>query len=148
MRRKGPWSTEQIERFLEESRAPIRLACNGASGHPVLASLWFVPLDDKLWCATPRTARVVSHLSRDPRCAFEVSVESPPYRGVRGQGVATLRKNRGEEILRMLIDRYLGDSTSQLAAFLLARVEHEVAIAIEPQTLVSWDYQERMGDAA
>jgi hypothetical protein len=48
----------------------------------------------------------------------------------------------------MLIDRYLEDSTSQLAGFLLARVEHEIAIAIEPQTLVSWDYQERMGDAA
>jgi nitroimidazol reductase NimA-like FMN-containing flavoprotein (pyridoxamine 5'-phosphate oxidase superfamily) len=148
MRRKGPWSTEQIERFLEESRAPIRLACNGASGHPVLASLWFVPLDGKLWCATQRTASVVSHLSRDPRCAFEVSVESPPYCGVRGQGLATLHDDRGEEILRVLIDRYLGDSTSRLARFLLARVEHETAIAIEPQTLVSWDYQERMGDTA
>jgi hypothetical protein len=148
MRRKGPWSTEQTERFLEESRAPIRLACNGASGHPVLASPWFVPLDGELWCATQRTAKVVSHLSRDPRCAFEVSVESPPYRGVRGPGVATLDEHRGEEILRMLIERYLGDSTSRLAGFLLARVEHETAIAIEPQTLVSWDYWERMGDAA
>jgi len=148
MRRKGPWSTEQIERFLEESRAPIRLACNGACGHPVLASLWFVPLDGKLWCATQRTAKVVSHLRRDPRCAFEVSVESPPYRGVRGQGVAMLHEDRGEEILRILIDRYLRDSTSRLARFLLTRVEHETAIAIEPQTLVSWDYQERMGDAA
>jgi nitroimidazol reductase NimA-like FMN-containing flavoprotein (pyridoxamine 5'-phosphate oxidase superfamily) len=148
MRRKGPWSTEQIERFLEESRAPIRLACNGVSGHPVLASLWFVPLDGKLWCATQRTASVVSHLSRDPRCAFEVSVESPPYCGVRGQGLATLHDDRGEEILRVLIDRYLGDSTSRLARFLLARVEHETAIAIEPQTLVSWDYRERMGDVA
>ena len=148
MRRKGPWSTEQIGRFLREFRGPIRLACNGASGHPVLASLWFVPLDGKLWCATQRTARVVSHLIRDPRCAFEVSVESPPYRGVRGPGVATLHEDRGEEILRVLIDRYLEDSTSRLARFLLARVEQETAIAIEPQTLVSWDYRERMGDAA
>jgi len=148
MRRKGPWSTGKIGRFLEESRVPIRVACNGASGHPVLASLWFVPLDGKLWCATQQTAKVVSHFRRDPRCAFEVSVESPPYRGVRGPGVATLHENRGEEILRMLIDRYLRDSTSRLAGFLLARVEHEAAIAIDPQALVSWDYQERMGDAA
>ena len=148
MRRKGPWSLEQSERFLREFRAPMRLACNGGSGHPVLASLWFVPLDGKLWCATQRTARVVSHLSRDPRCAFEVSVESPPYRGVRGQGVATLQEDRGEEVLRTLIDRYLEDPTSQLAAFLLARVDDEVAIAIEPRTLVSWDYRERMGDSA
>ena len=148
MRQKGQWSTGQIHHFLRDVRIPVRIACNGASGCPVLASLWFVPEGDKLWCATQRTAKVVSHLSRDPRCAFEVSVESPPYRGVRGPAVATLHEDRGEEILRVLIDRYLGDSTSRLARFLLARVEHETAIAIEPQTLVSWDYRERMGDAA
>jgi hypothetical protein len=147
MRQKGPWSTDQIERFLEETRVPIRLACNGASGHPVLASLWFALLDGKLWCATQRTASVASILTRDPRCAFEVSVETPPYRGVRGPGLATLHDDRGGEILNMLIERYLGDPTSRLARILLARVERETAIAIEPQTIVSWDYKERMKDA-
>jgi nitroimidazol reductase NimA-like FMN-containing flavoprotein (pyridoxamine 5'-phosphate oxidase superfamily) len=146
MRRKGPWSTDQIERFVRESRIPLRLACNGAAGHPVLVSLWFVPLGGKLWCATQRTARVASLLARDPRCAFEVSLETPPYCGVRGPGIATLHEDRGEEILRMLIERYLGDSTSRLARFLLARAERETAIAIEPRMLVSWDYRERMRD--
>lgn len=144
---KGPWSKSQIERFLEEIRVPVRIACNGASGHPLLASLWFVPIDGKLWCATQRTARVAALLTRDPRCAFEVSVETPPYRGVRGPGLATLHDDRGGEILRTLIDRYLGSSTSKLANFLLARIEHETAIAIEPEALVSWDYQERMREA-
>ena len=148
MRQKGPWSTDQIQHFLQDVRIPLRIACNGASGFPVLASLWFVPEGGKLWCATQRRARVVSLLTRDPRCAFEVSVETPPYRGVRGKGVATLHDDRGEEILRVLIDRYLGSTDSKLASFLLARVEQETAIAIEPQTLVSWDYQERMGAAA
>ncbi|NIV46756.1 MAG: hypothetical protein GWN46_08055 [Gammaproteobacteria bacterium] len=148
MRQKGPWSTDQIQHFLRDVRIPLRIACNGASGFPVLASLWFVPEGGKLWCATQRGSSVVSLLSRDPRCAFEVSVETPPYRGVRGTGVATLHDDRGEEILRVLIERYLGDTDSKLASFLLARVEQETAIAIEPQTLVSWDYQERMGAAA
>jgi len=147
MKYKGPWSTEQIEDFLKENRIPVRLACNGASGHPVLVSLWFIALDDKLWCATPRTARVASILARDPRCAFEISVEKPPYCGVRGPALAALHDERGEEILHMLIDRYLGNATSRLAQFLLARVERETAIAIEPQTLLSWDYEERMADA-
>jgi hypothetical protein len=113
----------------------------------VLASLWFVPEGGMLWCATQRTSSVVSLLNRDPRCAFEVSVETPPYRGVRGTGVATLHDDRGEEILRVLIGRYLGDEDSKLANFLLARVDRETAIAIEPHTLVSWDYQGRMGAA-
>jgi hypothetical protein len=33
---------------------------------------------------------------------------SRPYRGVRGTGVATLHDDRGEDILRVLIERYLG----------------------------------------
>jgi hypothetical protein len=115
---------------------------------PVLASLWFLPEDGKLWCATQRGSSVVSLLSLDPHCAFEVPVETPPYRGVRGKGVAMLHDDRGEEILRVLIERYLGDTDSKLASFLLGRVDQETAIAIEPQTLVSWDYRARMGAAA
>ena len=148
MKPKGPWSTDQIQSFLRDVRIPVRIACNGASGHPVMASLWFVSQGGKLWCATQRGASVASLLTRDPRCAFEVSVETPPYRGVRGTGVATLHDERGEEILRALIERYLGGTESRLACFLLARAKHETAISIEPQTLVSWDYRERMGAAA
>ena len=148
MRRKGPWSKNEIERFLQQTRIPLRIACNGASGHPVIASLWFLPRDDTLWCATQRTASVVSHLRRDHRCAFEVAAETAPYRGVRGQGHAELHDERGEEILRLLIDRYLEDPNSRFARWLLSRAREETAIAIEPLTLLSWDFRERMGDAA
>ncbi len=148
MTRKGPWSEDEVERFLGATRIPVRLACNGSSGHPLLASLWFVPLEGKLWCATQRSASLIRVLTRDPRCAFEVSVETPPYYGVRGRGAASLHPERGEEILRAAIARYLGSETSSLAQYLLSRVEHETAIEIEPQTLVSWHYRERMGDVA
>lgn len=147
MQPKGPWSAARVERFLEETRVPVRIACNGASGHPVLASLWFVPLDGALWCATQRGARIASLLGRDARCAFEVSVETPPYFGVRGSGEATLHDARGEEILRVLIERYLGGRSPQLAHSLLARADRETAIAIAPRSLVSWDYRERMEPA-
>jgi nitroimidazol reductase NimA-like FMN-containing flavoprotein (pyridoxamine 5'-phosphate oxidase superfamily) len=125
----------------------MRLACNGASGHPVLVSLWFVPIGGELWCATQKSANVVTHLRRDARCAFEVADESSPYRGVRGQGLASLDEDRAERILRMLIQRYLGTSNSKLAGWLLERAEDETAIVIEPQTLVSWDYSSRMEPA-
>lgn len=147
MRHKGPWSTDQIQDFLRDARIPVRIACNGASGFPMLASLWFVPEGGKLWCATQRGSSVAALLRRDPHCAFEVSVENPPYRGVRGSGIATLSDDRGEEILRVVIERYLGSADSTLAKFLLSRVAQETAVAIEPATLVSWDYQERMGAA-
>lgn len=147
MRRKGPWSQPEVDGFLAETGIPIRLACNGASGHPVLVSLWFVHRDGKLWCATQNASRVAKLLRRDPRCAFEVATESQPYHGVRGQGMATFHDDQGESVLRSLIDRYLPDPDSEFAHWLLARAKSETAIAIEPETLFSWDYRERMGSA-
>lgn len=144
---KGPWSSGEVQRFLEETRIPLRIACNGAK-YPLLASLWFLTEGRTLWCATQRSAAVASVLARDPRCAFEISVESPPYRGVRGRALARLHDDRGEEILRALLGRYVGGTDSKLARFLLSRVEQETAIAIEPETLVSWDFRERMGSGA
>lgn len=147
MRRNGPWSDDQIQRFLDDTRIPLKVACNGATGFPLMASLWFSAEGGKFWCATQRGASIVSRLAHDPRCAFEVSVEAPPYCGVRGTGLASLHDESGEDVLRTLIERYLGDATSKLARLLLERVDHETAIAIEPRTLISWDYRERMEDS-
>lgn len=148
MKSSDQWLEPEIQRLLEETRIPVRLSCNGASGCPVLVSLWYLPEDGRLWCATQRSANVAKLLARDSQCAFEVSVESMPYRGVRGQGLATLHDDRGEEILLRLLDRYLGDAKSQLARSLLAQVATETAIAIEPKTIFSWDYTERMTGSA
>lgn len=144
MRIKGPWSPAEVERFLMQTRVPVRLAANGTRGHPLLLSLWFFRAEDRVWCATQRRSRLASLLARDPRCAFEVAADAPPYRGVRGQALASLHDERGEEVLGMLIDRYLGDRSSRLARWLLGRAAGETAIALEPRSLVSWDYRERM----
>jgi len=148
---RGPWSPGSIDAFLRDAAIPIRLACNGESGHPVLASLWFAPGEPfasgrgTLWCATQRDARVARLLARDARCAFEIAGDRPPYRGVRGQAAARLVEARGEPVLRTLIERYLDDPDCGLARWLLDRADTEVAIALEPRTLFSWDYEDRMG---
>ena len=145
MKRKGPWSADEVERFLSETRVPMRLSCLGESGFPVLASLWFVPEEGAIWCATQRAARVAVLLERDARCAFEIARDDPPYRGVRGQATARVVPERGEEMLRLAIERYLGDTRPGFARWLLSRAETETAIAIEPRQLLSWDFRERMG---
>ncbi|HEY8156806.1 MAG TPA: pyridoxamine 5'-phosphate oxidase family protein [Myxococcota bacterium] len=141
---KGPWSRSEVDRFLANWRIPVRLAVNGASGHPVLASLWYAHQDGTLWCATQRGSSIASSLARDPRCAFEIAPEGRPYHGVRGQALASLHEARGEEILRRLIERYLGDADSAFARWLLSRADGEAAIELAPLTLVSWDYRKRM----
>ncbi len=134
----------EVARYLKEMRIPLRLAAVTESGWPLVLSLWYVLDDGKLWCATQNTAKIVHYLEADPRCAFEVASEQPPYRGVRGQGRARLSSERGEEVLKILLDRYLGGSDSPLARRLLAKRETEVAIEITPVTLFVWDYTQRM----
>lgn len=144
MSRRGPWSPAEAAAFLDAAHVPLRLACNGESGSPVLASLWFLPEGERLWCATQRSARIVELLRRDPRCAFEVAHDEPPYRGLRGQGEATLHDERGPEVLERLIERYVDDPGCAFARWLRSRAAHETAIAIEPARLLSWDFTERM----
>lgn len=143
MTRRGPWSPSETRAYLDGARIPLKLACIGHDGTPVLASLWFLHREGSLWCATQRTAAVARHLERDDRCAFEVSGEDPPYRGVRGQGTARIDSQQGEKVLHELLERY-GHGGTRLADELSANAEDEVAIEIEPRSLVTWDFTERM----
>ncbi len=144
MKTKGPWSQAQIDEYFQTSQIPIRLGCNGGNGTPLLVSLWFTLLNGRLWCASQKNSRIVQKLRRDSRCAFEVSNENFPYKGVRGTGKANIIPELGKEFLERLIKRYLGSSNPALSTFLLSRSQHEVAIEIEPSTLMSWDFQNRM----
>ena len=140
----GPWSAAEIERHLAATVIPIRLACVAPSGWPVSLSLWFLYQDGALFCASRSGARVVRILESAPRCGFEVAGETPPYHGVRGQGVATLDRDAGPALLPRLIDRYLGPDETPFRRWLLRDAADEVAIRITPKRMMSWDYRRRM----
>lgn len=135
---------EATARFLADSRIPLRLATKTQSGWPIVVSLWFIHIEGSLWCATQDSAVIVGYLRNDARCGFEVAPDRPPYRGVRGRGKATIHADRGENVLRILLDRYLGGTESPLARQLLSRSQSEVAIEITPVSISSWDYRKRM----
>jgi len=140
------WDAAAVEAFLDESRLPIRIACHGRGGFPLLCSVWFLWQEGALWCAMQQDALVARRLAADPRCAFEVATNTPPYKGVRGQARAHAVKARGAEVLETLLHRYLGGTESDLARWLLDRAASEVAIRLEPTWISSWDYSDRMQD--
>ena len=142
--RSGPWDREQIEAYLRETVIPVRIASAGQSG-PLVQSLWFRFDEDALWCCTQRDALIARRLGAEPRCGFEVSGDTPPYRGVRGQGTAELAAQPAATLLPQLIDRYQGAEESPLRRWLLARLDTEVAIRIGELTVASFDYSGRMG---
>ena len=88
-------SLSEIGDYLESVRIPVRLACKTKSDWPMVVSLWFLHQDGQLFCSTQKTAKVVSYLAHDPRCAFEVSEDRPPYCGVRGQAIASIDETKG-----------------------------------------------------
>jgi len=136
----------QMEDYLEAARIPLRLACSTESGWPMGVSLWFLYQDGRLFCATQRSARVVAYLRKNPRCAFEIAADMPPYCGVRGQAVASIDENIGAQILDQLLVRYLGGMDNNLAKKLLSKREDEVAIVLRPVKVFTWDFSNRMLD--
>jgi hypothetical protein len=128
-------------------KIPLRLSCNDLNGRPAILSLWYEYRNRHLYCATQLSAKVVQYLRNDPRCAFEISVNEPPYVGLRGQGRITLDEDQGEKVLESLIIRYLGSLEVPLAKKLLAKSDHEVALVIEPIWWSSWDFSARMNDS-
>ncbi|MGI9567543.1 MAG: hypothetical protein ACR2LL_11105 [Nitrosopumilus sp.] len=52
---------------------------------PAIISLWYVPIDGKIYCATQSKAKIVSYLQKTP-CGFEIAADTPPYKGIRGEG--------------------------------------------------------------
>jgi hypothetical protein len=139
--------THDVQTYLEKAVIPLRLSCATPSGWPIVLSLWYHHRDQQLYCATQKTAKVVSYLAREPRCGFEIASDLPPYCGVRGQGLATIDLDLGADTLRQLLVRYLGGTENPLAERLLAKSRTEVAIIIKPINLYSWNFSERMKDA-
>ena len=125
----------------------MRLAANTGSGFPVILSLWFLPDEDQLLAAVHRDAKIAKRLRADPRCAFEIAPNEPPYCGVRGQANAHLESDGASALLERLLDRYLGSTDSNLGRFLLGRAEEELVSRLRPTWVASWDYGRRMQDA-
>jgi len=140
----GPWSLSDVELFLHQALIPVRLSAISPSGWPTVVSLWFIYEDGVLKCATKPSARITKLLRENPKCGFEIAGETPPYHGVRGQGLATLDHKLGPNLLPRLIDRYIGPDITPFRRWLLIGQEEEVAIVIRPTRLMSWDYRKRM----
>jgi nitroimidazol reductase NimA-like FMN-containing flavoprotein (pyridoxamine 5'-phosphate oxidase superfamily) len=136
---------ENNNKLVYDSKIPIRLACIKPNGMPSIVSLWYIPIDGKIYCATQKSAKIVSYLEKNPLCGFEIAGDNPPYKGTRGEGTVEIL-DKGKEILSMLIQKYLGEKNSILSKFLRDNSKTEVAIQISPQKIFHYDYSKRMKD--
>lgn len=140
----GTWDRAETEAFLTSETVPIRLSCRTRGDDLWMLSLWYRYRDEAVWCATSASADVVDYLSHDDRVAFEISTNSMPYKGVRGNGTASVDPDSGKALLSELLERYLGGTDSPLAERLLSPERDEVRIRIDPARVYTWDFSDRM----
>lgn len=127
-----------------KAKIPIRIAFMDSNKEPRVISLWYAYINGKIFCATQKSARIVKHLKENPICGFEIAADSPPYKGVRGRGIAKIIESDGYKVLGVLIEKYLENKESNLSQFLEHNSKTEVAIEITPKTIFNYDYSQRM----
>jgi nitroimidazol reductase NimA-like FMN-containing flavoprotein (pyridoxamine 5'-phosphate oxidase superfamily) len=138
--------SQKLESMINDTKIPIRLACITPTGFPIVVSLWYTIIGEKIYCATQKKAKIISYIQNNPIFGFEIATDSPPYRGVRGHGKVKVIEHMGKDILGILIAKYLGKKISTLSEFLKSNSENEVAIEITPEKLFRYDYSKRMND--
>ncbi|MFT4822466.1 MAG: hypothetical protein ACJAUG_000869 [Halioglobus sp.] len=140
----GPWKKPQIDEFLIGNNLPVRLSCNASDGFPRVISLWYQYANDTLFCVTHQSSKLITLLKNNNQVGFEISPNEPPYFGVRGQGTAQLQPLGESPILDDLLEKYVGDTDSSFAQWLISRKAEELIISVRPHRLYTWDYRERM----
>jgi nitroimidazol reductase NimA-like FMN-containing flavoprotein (pyridoxamine 5'-phosphate oxidase superfamily) len=140
----GVWDAAEVAAFCDDHPIPLRLGCRTPRGGLWMLSLWYSHDDGRFRCATKADADVVGFLRADPTVAFEVSTNEPPYRGVRGAGTASVAPDEEKDLLRSLLERYLGGTDSTLARRLLDPDRDEVTVTVTPDRIHSWDFGGRM----
>ncbi len=141
----GSWSGAEIEKFLVETRIPIRLSLEGRNGL-LIVPVWFEYNAGRFVACSPNDSTLVQSLRARPAVAFDVSTNDMPYRGVRGRGIASCTTTQDGGNLTSLLRRYTGSTDNSLARWLLNRPGLEALIEIELTWVMSWDFSSRMRD--
>jgi hypothetical protein len=130
--------------LLQRDSMPLRICVNGSNGYPVICSLWFKYENERLYCATNPEAVIAKCLGENPKCAFEISTNNPPYCGIRGAAEAKILPN-GLDLLRSLLDRYIDKPDQRFSNWLLEKGKDDVIIELDAKSLYFWNYSDRMG---
>lgn len=88
--------------------SPAVLTTYRRNGTAASSPVWFRRVDDTLEVVIAEDALKARHLQRDPRCTLVVFEATAPFRGVRVETAATLRREGVGEARLPIASRYLG----------------------------------------
>ena len=127
----------QARTFLSEGTRTGKLATVRADGSPHVAPVWFILDGDDVVFTTGANTAQGKALLRDPRAAFVVDLEAPPYGFVLVKGSVSISTDLDEMLLATQIDgRYVDE---ELAEQFGARnaVEGELLVQLQPAKITA-----------
>jgi general stress protein 26 len=136
---------EEAEGFLK-SKLNLQLATNDEQCNPNIQPVWF-NYDrgiQKLFVTTSKLAKKTKNLRNRPNVYFSIDDENPPYKGVKGRGIATIIEDpkrivpQGDKISL----KYLGTLDHPIAKMIsdLSEKGEVVLVEISPKFFSTWDY--------
>jgi len=136
---------EEVERFLE-SKLNLQLATTDDQGEPNIQPVWFYYDKDgeKVLITTSKLSKKTQNLRSKPAIYFSIDDENPPYKGVKGKGIATIVEdpNRTLSLGNKISMKYLGTLDHPIAKMISegSKRGDNVAIEISPRFFSTWDY--------
>ena len=136
---------EEAERFLE-SKLNLQIATIDEKGEPNIQPVWFYYDKDagKLLITTSKLAKKTENLRRKPTIYFSIDDENPPYKGVKGKGIATIVEdpNRIVPQADKISMKYLGTLDHPVAKMITdgSKKGEVVLVEISPKFFSTWDY--------
>ena len=133
----------EVERFLRESRIPLKLGTIDDQGDPVIHPLWYFYEQGRFYLITASNSRKMKNVSRRGLVYFCVDTEARPYKGVKGKGVIARVEDRAKALKlgEKIITKYMGSLDNPLGRSLMGRLEdgRETLLVIIPRFYSVWD---------
>jgi hypothetical protein len=118
---------------------PLRIAVHANTARELLvAPLWFLHADGAFWCASQARSLIVRALQREPSCAFDLSTNDMPYRGVAIEGRAEIVDDSDDVCIRAIVRRYLEPDQADAMLSRLDGRGTRVILRIVPQRVRPW----------
>jgi PPOX class probable F420-dependent enzyme len=137
---------EEAERFLE-GKLNLQIATIDEKDEPNIQPVWFYYDKDagKLLLTTSKLAKKTQNLRRKPTIYFSIDDENPPYKGVKGKGIATIVEEDPNRIVPQadkISMKYLGTLDHPVAKTITdgAKKGEVVLVEISPKFFSTWDY--------
>ena len=140
---------EEAERFLLESKLNLQIATIDEKGEPNIQPVWFYydKDEEKLLIITSKSAKKTQNLSNRPTIYFSIDDENPPFKGVKGKGIATVVEEPNNIVpqAEKISMKYLGTLDNPAAKEMAERSKNGegVLVEISPKFFSTWDFGKR-----